>query len=103
MIIGTAVSKSNVLIRLTEKQWVHIVENHDDLAGRSSEILEIIAEPDIIVKGARNEFLAAKKTHVKWTIVVYKEIKSTDGFIITAFITSRIQYLMKKEIVWIKQ
>ncbi len=99
----TVYSKNNVLIRLTDERWVHIVENHDEIAGRLSEVLETVAEPDIIIKGRQNEFLATKKFTQKWIVVVYKEISNKDGFIITAFLTSRIQYLLKKEIIWKKQ
>lgn len=101
--MSTVFSKNNVSIRLTEERWFHIVENHDELAGRVSEVLETIAEPDIITKGIRNEFLAARKKNTKWLVVVYKEINKIEGFIITAFTTSRINYLLKKEIVWKKQ
>lgn len=100
--MNTVFSKNNVLIRLPEERWVHIVENHDDLAGRAFEVLETIAGPDIIVKGVKNEYLAVKETDRKWLVVVYKEINKHDGFIITAFTTSRIQYLLKKEIIWTK-
>lgn len=95
-------SKNKVPLRLTEERWFHIVENHDELAGRSSEVLETVAEPDIIVKGKEQEFLAVKKIKKQWLIVVYKETSIKDGFIITAFLTSKIQYLLKKEIVWKK-
>jgi len=54
-------SKNKVLIRLTDERWFHIVENHDELAGRISEVLDTVAEPDIIVKGIKNELLSAKK------------------------------------------
>lgn len=101
--MNSVLSKNSVLIRLTEERWFHIVESHDDLAGRIIEVLETIAEPDIIAEGVKDEFLAAKKIDTKWLVVVYKEINKKDGFIITAFITSRIQYLLKKEIVWKKQ
>lgn len=95
-------SKNKVPLRLTEERWFHIVENHDELAGRSSEVLETVAEPDIIVKGVEQEFLAVKKIKKQWLTVVYKETSLKDGFIITAFLTSKIQYLLKKEIVWKK-
>ena len=101
--MNVVISKNNVLIRLTEERLFHIVENHDDLAGRSLEVLDTVAEPDIIAKGVKNELLAVKKVNAKWLIVVYTEIDNKDGFVITAFTTSRIQYLMKKEIVWTKQ
>ncbi len=96
-------SINNVLIRLTDERWLHITENHDDLAGRQAEVLEIVAEPDIIVKGGKDEFLAARQIHNKWLIIAYKELDNKDGFIITAFETSKIQYLLRKEIIWKKQ
>ena len=37
--IGVAVSKNGIPIRLTEERWYHIVENHDELAGLSDEVL----------------------------------------------------------------
>ncbi len=99
----TIYSKNKILVRLTKELWFHIVENHNELAGRISEVLETVAEPDIITKGVKAELLAVKKINNKWLIVVYKEIEKKDGFIITAFITSRIKYLLKKEIIWKKQ
>jgi len=59
--IGTAVSKNGVPIRLTEERWFHIVENHDELAGLSNEILLTEEDPDSIVKGWIDGFLAVKK------------------------------------------
>ena len=96
-------SKNNILIRLTNERWSHIIENHDELAGRIDDVLNTIAEPDIIVKGIKQELLAARKVNKKWIVVVYKEKNNTDGFVITAFMTSRINYLLKKEIIWKKQ
>ena len=101
--MNTVYSKNNVLIRLTEERWFHVVENHDELAGRIKEVLDTVAEPDIIAKGIKNELLVAKKINTRWLVVVYSERDSKDGFIITAFTTSRIQYLLKKEIIWTKQ
>lgn len=99
----TVSSKNSVLIRLTNERWEHIIENHDDLTEKTSEVLNTVAQPDIILQGTQNELLAVKKIQEKWLIVVYKEITEKDGFIITAFITSRIQYLLHKKILWKKQ
>ena len=82
--IGTAVSKNGVPIRLTEERWFHIVENHDELAGLSNEVLLTVEDPDFIVKGWTDELLAVRK--INELVVVYKELEN-DGFIITAFIT----------------
>ena len=80
--IGTAVSKNGVPIRLTEERWFHIVENHDELAGLSDEVLLTIEDPDFIVKGWTDELLAVRK--INELVVVYKEV-GNDGFIITGF------------------
>lgn len=63
--MNTVYSKNHLLIRLTAERWFHIVENHDDLAGRITEVLGTVAEPDIIAKGVKNEFLATKKEDTK--------------------------------------
>ena len=99
----SVVSKNSVTIRLTDERWLHIVENHDDMAGRRDDVLDTIANPDIIVKGKIGELIAARKSGKSWLVVVYKEIDQNDGFIITAFDTTRITYLLKKETVWKKQ
>jgi hypothetical protein len=96
-------SKNKAIIRLTDERWLHIVENHDELAGRLFEVLETVAEPDIIFIGSEAELLSVRKTEKRWLVVIYKETNATDGFIITAFITSRINYLLNKEIIWKKQ
>lgn len=37
-----ALSVDGVPIRLTDERWVHIVENHDDLAGYYDDVLEAV-------------------------------------------------------------
>ena len=32
-------SKNGIPIRLTEERWVHITENHDDLAGHYDDVI----------------------------------------------------------------
>jgi hypothetical protein len=59
--IGIAVSKNGVPIRLTEERWFHVVENHDELAGLSDEVLLTVEDPDFIVKGWADELLAVRK------------------------------------------
>jgi hypothetical protein len=56
---------------------------------------------------AEGELLVAKlyrKTHIgrKLLIVVYKEMEN-EGFVITAFMTSKIDSITRKGIVWRKQ
>ena len=75
------------------------------MAGNISNILETINSPDCIVKGTKNEFIALRhypKTNLgnKYCVVVYKENK--DGFIITAFFTSKPETIRKRGIIWQK-
>ena len=107
MAIASATSKNKKTIRLSTERWFHITESHDYMAGYFYDVLETINEPDLIITGRKGELLAAKfqkKTHLgpKHLIVVYKET-DTEGFVITAFMTSKIDNILKKGIVWQKQ
>lgn len=39
----------------------------------------------------------------KFIVVVYKEVNEEDGFIITAYLTSNIQEINRKIIIWKQQ
>ena len=98
-------SISGKVIRLTLRQWFHIVESHDYMAGNISNILETINSPDYIVKGSKDEFIALRhysQTDLgeKHCVVVYKENK--DGFVITAFFTSKPETIIKRGVIWQK-
>ena len=89
-------------IRLTDERWVHIVENHPELAGNLNDVLLSVASPDVVLMGGNNELLASVyKRPDKLLVVVYKEDVS-DGFIITAFFSSKIDQLLKRRSVWQK-
>jgi hypothetical protein len=56
----------------------------------------------MILQGSADELLAAVyNRNDKLLVVVYKETVS-DGFILTAFFTKRIEKLLKRKIVWQK-
>lgn len=92
-------SVNGVPIRLTEERWVHIIENHDDVAGYYDEVLGVVETPDYVIKGYENALIALKKKENKFLAVVYKELGSNDGFIITAYFTNKIN-LEREVIVW---
>jgi hypothetical protein len=94
-------SVNGVPIRLTEERWFHIVENHDDLAGYYDDVLNTVENPDFILKGYKGALIAIKAIN-KWhyLVVVYKELRKMDGFVITAYITSKIK---KGLIIWRKR
>jgi len=102
--IGIVISKDGKEIRLTEERWSHIVESHDYMAGNQDIVFETLEDPDIIVSGEKDEIIAIKhyvKTSIseKHAVVIYRE-KENDGFVITAFMTSKPEKIVKRGIIW---
>lgn len=97
-----AISKNNVPIRLTKERWIHIIEAHDDLAGHYDDVLDTIENPNYILKGYKDALIALKRTGKKFLAVVYKELGKEDGFVITAYFTTKIK-LEKEVILWQKR
>ena len=99
-----AKSINDVPIRLTNERWIHIIENHDDLAGYYDEILLLIENPDYVINGYEGALIALKEqeTKNKFLAVVYKETGTQDGFIITAYFSSKVK-LEKEVIIWKRQ
>jgi hypothetical protein len=89
-----------VSIRLTEERWFHIVENHDDLAGRYDDVLDAVENPDVIFQGDGGALVAAKRVAPTRHLAVVKEVVGHDGFIVTAYFTRR---LARRAVVWRKQ
>ncbi len=97
------VSKDSVPIRLTEERWFHIIENHDDLAGHYDNVLQTIEDPDYIIEGYKKALIALRRiSKKKFLAVVYKEISKKDGFVITAYFTSKLS-LEKEVVLWEKK
>ncbi len=95
-----AVSKNGVHVRLPDERWIHIVENHDDLAGRMDDVLEAVENPDFIIEGYGDALIALKEIKKgKFLAVVYKELEQVDGFIITAYFSNKIK-LNREVIRW---
>ncbi len=98
--IDRIVSKGNIPIRLTDERWVHITEEHCELAGLRSEIVETVSHPERILLGGDGELIATRELQQgKHLVVVYRE-QADDGFIITAFLTRRIRSLERRSQVW---
>jgi hypothetical protein len=95
-------SKRGILIRLTDERWAHITEEHCELAGLRLEVLETIANPSRILAGHRDELLALREVSPgKHLVVVYRELEN-DGFVVTAFLTTRTKSLDRRVQVWPK-
>ncbi len=101
-------SKNGIPLRLTVERWNHIITSHLDMVGDEEELLKAVEDPDMILKGVSDEKRAVKffeETHLgaKYVIVAYKELSSSDGFIITAYKTPKIDKIMKRGVIWKKQ
>ena len=94
-------SKNNVFIRLTGKRWLHITEEHSELAGYYFEVLETIKTPEEIYQGLSGECIAIKEIAAdKYIVVIYKETDQKDGFIITAFLTRKRKQFERRIRLW---
>ena len=72
------------------------------MAGSMSDVLLAVATPDLLIGGVEKELIAAVfKKEDKLLVVVYKE-GVEDGFIVTAYFTSKIEKLLKRNILWQK-
>ncbi len=99
--VHTVFSVGGVPIRLTDERWVHITEEHAELAGYLFDVLETVEQPDCVLEGHSGELLAWREVDPgKRLVVVYKEGTGEDGFVITAFMTRRIQQLERRKKVW---
>lgn len=97
-------SVNGVPIRLGSERWLHIVEHHDDLAGYFHPVLETVGDPDAVYEGEGGELLAvSKRVARRALVVVYREISSSDGFVITGFFTSRLRQIERRRLVWKRQ
>lgn len=98
--IDRVVSKGGIAIRLTDERWAHISEEHCELAGLRSEVVETLSHPDRILLGGDGEQIAVRQLEPgKHLVVVYRE-HTDDGFIITAFLTRRVRSLDKRRQIW---
>ena len=90
--MDVAYSVDGVPIRLTAERWFHIVENHDDLAGHYDDVLDTLENPDLILRGHRDSLIAVRGAgRARYLAVVYRQLSADDGFIITAYFTSKVE------------
>lgn len=98
---SVCLSRNEVRIRLTGDRWAHIVEEHCELAGLREEVLETVAAAERVLAGGAGELLAVRHVESdKALVVVYKETDPDDGFIITAFLTRRLERLDRRPQLW---
>lgn len=94
-------SLHGVPIRLTDERWAHVGEQHEELANLREEVLATVATPERVVAGKEGELLAQRSLDQNRVIVVvYRELSPDDGFVITAFLTSKPASLDRRKQVW---
>jgi hypothetical protein len=91
---SVARSIAGVPIRLTPERWGHIATRHPEVSGLRQQVLKTIEEPDLIQAGDRGALLAIRlyaSTPLtrKHLVVPYRETAAGDGFVLTAYLTSR--------------
>ncbi len=103
--MSQAKSVDGNIIRLTDERWQHISTGHPEVADLYYEMLQAIAEPQTVYDGGEGELIAVKPVAGlnKFIVVVYRQDKPSDGFVITAFVTKKLNYLSKKNVVWQSQ
>jgi hypothetical protein len=87
-------SRNGVPVRLTDERWQHIITRHPEMTGLQEQMLETVAEPDLIQQGDYGELLAIRfypETPLtsKFLVVAYREMGSDDGFVLTSYLTNR--------------
>ena len=91
-------SVNGVPIRLTSERWYHIISAREELVDRHEEVINVVENPDWVTMGYRGSLIAWKGYGRKgFLAVVYKELGLYDGFIITAFFTTKA---VKKRKIW---
>ena len=96
-------SRDGVPVRLTDERWRHVVNRHPEMKDQRERVLEALAEPDMIQRGDFGELLAVRlypdtPLTRKFLVVAYREVSREEGFILTAYLTSRPS--IARETIW---
>ena len=90
-------------VKLSERVLEHIVRRHPEVAAYTSEVVETVRSPDLVIRGLRGELKALRfyaELHVgpKYLVVVYRELRG-EKVIITAYFTSDVARV-RGEVLW---
>jgi hypothetical protein len=95
MIVFEVIDKTGRKIRLTDKQWRHIRQDHPEIEGEEL-IKETVESPTKITspydgnKKYYYRYFKNRKSEDKWLLVVIKYLNG-DGFVITSFYVKNIR------------
>jgi hypothetical protein len=96
--MDVAYSVNGLPIRCTNERWAHIVNSRDYMAGYYDECLRTIEDPGLVLRGYRGSLQAVRgHGRQRYLVVVYREVSHSDGFVITAYFTTRIR---RRHIIW---
>ena len=96
-----AYSVNGVPIRLTEERWEHVVSNKPYMGSYYERVLDAVERPTWILQGYARALVAVLTLgRQRYLHVVYRELNREDGFIITAFISRKVN---RNAIVWPKR
>ncbi len=71
------------------------------MAGYYYDAVETISLPEAIYAGKSGECIAVKPlSESRSLVVIYKEVSRDDGFVITAFITSKKKQFERRVKIW---
>lgn len=87
-------SVSGVPIRLTVERFGHIQSRHPEMRDQEERILKTVSAPDYAQEGEAGTLIAVKHYQQtplteKFCAVVYREVSEDDGFVMTAYFTSK--------------
>ena len=104
-VFRSAILKNGHRIRIPFERWIHIIESHDYMAGQIDLIVETLEDPDYIIQGWDEEVIALKCYHSiesrdRYLVVVYTS--EDNGFVITSFMTTKPEKILKRGIIWKK-
>ncbi len=94
-------SVDGVPIRLTDERWEHIVSNKPYMSAYYETVLDAIERPTWILRGYAGALVAVLSLGKRQYLhVVYRELDQQDGFIVTAFISQKVN---RSAIIWPKK
>jgi hypothetical protein len=97
-------SKNNISIRINSERLNHIIKGHPEMLGEIEKIKQTIESPEMILQGDYGELLAVRKydktpvSKEKYLIVAYKEVNSSNGFILTAYFSRKLN--KRRKVLW---
>lgn len=93
-------SVNGVPIRLTAERWSHIVDNKPYMSAYYEKVISTIENPTRVVRGYAGALIALSTLgRRRYLNVVYRELSRYDGFIITAFNSTKLN---KGNLTWPK-